>query len=242
MRRFWLETVYSLRVLKEIIFPRHCKICEMPIETGYVCECCRKNYLLQRYIKGIPREEYLARQAEPLATDILDNIWLLYKYEGVYKEAIHKIKFANESALLALLSEEADMALPTAKLRWLQQFDIITSIPTSSERLKQRGFDVPQEIFSSLCEQRSSCVYIGNVLERVRQTAPLYELNPEERRRELAGCFMLNKNLDVKGKHILLCDDIFTTGSTLTEAAEVLRCSGASKVSALALCAAQANW
>ena len=46
----------------------------------------------------------------------------------------------------------------------------------------------------------------------------------------------------VRGKHVLLCDDIYTTGSTFAEAAQVLLDAGAARVSALAMCAAQANW
>ena len=78
--------------------------------------------------------------------------------------------------------------------------------------------------------------------ERVRHTEPLYELKPEERKQELAGCFAMLPHAKVSGKHVLLCDDIYTTGSTFAEAAQVLLDAGAARVSALALCAAQANW
>ena len=79
-------------------------------------------------------------------------------------------------------------------------------------------------------------------LERVRHTEPLYELKPEERKQELAGCIAMLPHARVSGKHVLLCDDIYTTGSTFAEAAQVLLDAGAARVSALALCAAQANW
>ena len=116
-------------------------------------------------------------------------------------------------------------------------------MPTSPERLAQRGFDVPQELFGPLLDQRSgSSVYSDAVLERVRHTHPLFELGPEERRQELVGCFALRARFDVRGKHVLLCDDIYTTGSTLCEAAQVLRRAGAAKVSALAFCAARSHW
>ncbi len=168
---------------------------------------------------------------------------LLYKYDGVFKDALHQCKFEGDAGLLPFLREEAETALPSAKLRWLQQFDIITCVPTAPERLQKRGFDVPQEIFGALLDQRSgSTVYSDAVLERVRHTHPLFELGPEERRQELAGCFAVRAHVAVRGKHILLCDDIYTTGTTLCEAAQVLRRAGAAKVSALALCAARSNW
>lgn len=243
MQGVWREIAYYGRVLKELVFPRRCIVCGYGIETGYVCEQCRRNYLLQRVLKGEPREEYLAGQAEPVALDVLDSVLLLYKYDGVLKDALHRCKFAAEADLLPFLREEAEAGLPSAKLRWLEQFDIITCVPTSPERLAQRGFDVPQELFGPLLDQRSaSSIYSDAVLERVRHTHPLFELGPEERRQELVGCFALRARFDVRGKHVLLCDDIYTTGSTLCEAAQVLKRAGAAKVSALAFCAARSHW
>ena len=227
MHRLLRDFAYYGRVAKELIFPRRCAVCANNIDNGYICEQCRREYLLQRQLSCCPREEYLAGQAAPLPTDVLYSVLLLYKYEG-------------EAGWLPLLREEAELALPTAKMRWLQQFDLITCVPTAPERRRQRGFDVPQELFAGLLEGRS--VGMEVLLERVRHTEPLYELKPEERKQELAGCFALLPHAKVRGKHVLLCDDIYTTGSTFAEAAQVLLDAGAARVSALALCAAQANW
>ena len=240
MQRLLRDFAYYGRVAKELIFPRRCAVCATNIDNGYVCEQCRREYLLQRQLPCCPREEYLAGQAAPLPTDVLYSVLLLYKYEGVFKDALHKIKFDGEAGWLPLLREEAELALPAAKMRWLQQFDLIACVPTAPERRKQRGFDVPQELFAGLLEGRS--VGMEVLLERVRHTQPLYELKPEERKQELAGCFALLPHARVRGKHVLLCDDIYTTGSTFAEAAQVLLDAGAARVSALALCAAQANW
>lgn len=71
------------------------------------------------------------------------------------------------------------------------------------------------------------------LLERVRHTEPLYELKPEERKQELAGCFALLPHAKVRGKHVLLCDDIYTTGSTFAEAAPgAVGCRGGARISA----------
>lgn len=241
--RDWLrELSYYGRLLKELVFPRRCALCGEGIEVGLLCETCRKNYLLKRRVSCEPREEFLAGQARAKPTDVLKSILLLYKYDGVYMQALHKVKFEADARALPYLREEAEAALPAAKLRWLQQFDVVTCVPTSPERLKKRGFDVPQELFGALLDQRNSSLYSDAVLERVRSTAPLFELAPEERKQELEGCFSLREHFSVLGKRVLLCDDIFTTGSTLTEAAQVLLRAGARSVSALAFTAARENW
>ena len=102
MHRLLRDFAYYGRVAKELIFPRRCAVCATNIDNGYVCEQCRKEYLLQRQLPCCPREEYLAGQAAPLPTDVLYSALLLYKYEGVFKDALHKIKFDGCSSLTLL--------------------------------------------------------------------------------------------------------------------------------------------
>lgn len=243
MKPHWLrEAEYYLRLFKELVFVRRCAVCRQPVDAGLLCAACRKHYLLQRIWRCQPREEFLAGQAEPLPEDVLSSVLLLYKYDGAIKDALQQIKFAADASLLPLLQEEAEAALPAARLRWLTQYDLAACVPTSPERREQRGFDVPQELFAPLLDVGGSCLYCGGLLRRVRRTAPLFELQPSARRQELAGCFSLGGGADVRGKRILLCDDIYTTGSTLAEAARVLLAAGAREVHALALAAAADNW
>ena len=82
MHRWLRDFAYYGRVAKELIFPRRCAVCATNIDNGYVCEQCRREYLLQRQLPCCPREEYLAGQAAPLPTDVLYSALLLYKYEG----------------------------------------------------------------------------------------------------------------------------------------------------------------
>ena len=243
LKDFYRATNYYMRVLRELIFPRRCAVCGNVIDTAYLCPACRKGYALQKYVQLKPREEFLAGQAEPMAEDMLDSVLLLYKYDGILKEALQRLKFSKEASLLPLLSEEAEAALPSAKLRWLSQFDVITCIPTSPERRAQRGFDVPEAIFAPLLEQRGG-EFQAQLLSRVRSTLPLFELSPQQRREELNGCFELKPSATrmVAGKRVLLCDDIYTTGSTMAEAARVLRGAGAREVHGVAICAASHNW
>lgn len=236
---------YYGRLLKELIFPRSCAVCGQPINIGYFCEKCRRHYALGKVVQYQPPArlpDMRHNAGHLLAEDVLEQVIMLYKYDGALQEALQQIKFAGDVALLPFLREEAEAALPGGKLLWLNSFDYITWIPTSAERLAKRGFDVPDELFGPLLDERGHSTYRGGILERVRQTAPLFELEPEQRRAELADCFVLGKNADVRGKSVLLCDDIYTTGSTMIEAAKVLREAGARRVVGVALCAARSNW
>lgn len=161
---------------------------------------------------------------------------MLYKYQQELQQAIHNVKFAGQRDLLPLLREEAQLACGTNLQGLLADVDVITHIPTSPERKKQRGFDVPQEIFAFLEKEKLQ----PDLLKRVRNTLPLFDLEPNLRQQEVAGCFEVQQA--VMGKSILICDDIFTTGSTMYEAARVLRMAGARSVSALSFTASKDNW
>ena len=112
-----------------------------------------------------------------------------------------------------------------------------SGIPTDPGRLRQRGFDLPTVLFSERAED------FGGVwkqtLCRTRKTLPMYGLSPEERRRNLQDCFVVTGN--VRGKSIVLVDDIFTTGATFSAAAAVLKEAGAETVTGLAFCGSIEN-
>lgn len=239
-----MDLSYNVRLFKEIFFPRRCGICGAGIDTGLVCGSCRKNFLLNKMkIYGVNWDSWqkLSAIGQPLvAEDYFDRVKYLYRYDGVYKEALHSLKFEQEKQLLPLLKEEAELALKDRATKLLRHYDFVTCIPTSAERRESRGFDVPWEIFA--CLQQGKAQYNDKLLQRVKSTAPLYTMDVIERQAEIAGCFRVLDPMLVKDKRILLCDDIMTTGTTLTEAAEVLFRAGAKAIGALALCASKDNW
>lgn len=175
------------------------------------------------------------------APDIITRAILLCKYDGVLEHVLQDIKFAGRVDYLYMLQEELQQVLPLNLAGWLQQFDMVSTIPTSEDRLRDRGYDIPKELFAPLWQ--AARAFEPRLLVRRRQTAKLFELTPEERRLELENCFMLGlPKTAVEGRRILLCDDIFTSGATFTEAAKVLLENGAAAVTVLAFAAAHENW
>lgn len=112
-----------------------------------------------------------------------------------------------------------------------------SGIPTDSGRLRERGFDLPAALFSSRAQA------LGGIwtqtLCRTRKTLPMYGLSPEERKRNLQDCFAVTR--DVRGKSIVLTDDIFTTGTTFSAAAAALKEAGAETVKGIAFCGSVEN-
>ena len=210
---------YWFTLLKEIIVPRRCAVCGEEIYAGLFCAVCRENFYL---------EKMLEEQED------INLAYLFYKYQGELRDTIRQIKFYGQKHYSLKLQEEAELFFSEGWGQFLQQYDIIETIPTSWNRAAERGYDIPRLIFAFLPLTKK------RVLQRVRETAPLYNLNQLQREQELAGCFRVTA--DVAGKRILLADDIFTTGSTAREAARTLRRAGAKYVDVIGFTAGKFNW
>ncbi len=221
LQQLRLALGYEARLLGEIFFPRRCAVCRRIIEEGCFCASCRQSFLLAR---KLPEKESV------------DGIILLYKYQNQLQRLLQEIKFAKQAGLLPILREEVIWAWQEYFAGQERHYDYVSCIPTSPERRRQRGFDIPQEIFVALAPAQ----WRPELLTRVRRTLPLFELDPQLRREEVAGCFRVQA--DVVGRKILLCDDIYTSGSTMEEAAQTLKAAGADRVVALGFTASKDNW
>lgn len=146
------------------------------------------------------------------------------------------------------------LALKFGKARWLGRYlaefladtyyvssykcDLIIPIPLSPQRLKQRGYNQSEELAKRL-SKLISIPYNTEALIKPIENAQQAKLSARERQENVKGVYKVkNKNI-VKGKSILLIDDVCTTGSTLSEAARVLKSAGAKRVDCLSLGAAE---
>ncbi len=125
-------------------------------------------------------------------------------------------------------------------------YDMVIPVPGFREKNLRRGFDHAELMAEGFAKRADICCEAG-LLRRVRMTAPMKGLSPEERRANIRGAFSVRerKKPAVRGARILLIDDIFTTGATTDEAAAVLKESGACRVDFLAFAAAgdmSASW
>ena len=111
-------------------------------------------------------------------------------------------------------------------------------VPTDARRKQERGFDLPEELLQPVAQLQG--LPWQQLLARVRPTHHLYDLPPQERQKALLGCFAVQA--DVRGKSIMLADDIFTTGATMQACARVLRQAGAARVAGLAFSSSPVNF
>ena len=142
-----------------------------------------------------------------------------FRYEPPVSRWLKSLKFRENF----VLARDLGLLLKGA-LAEEGPFDLVIPVPLSSKRRRARGFN------QSALLARWAWGSFQEILYRQRDTRPQSELSAAERKRNVRGAFALKKPLDLSGKHLLLVDDIFTTGATVEECARVLKEAGASRV------------
>jgi ComF family protein len=155
-----------------------------------------------------------------------------YLYEGPLMTAIHDLKYARKThvarSLGALMASYAE--------NWLGRACglLVIPVPLHPGRLRNRGFN------QSLLLARHVATRLGADLDylslrRLRSTQPQTQLTSEERKRNVRRAFGVVENKGLKGRRVLLIDDVATTGSTLNECARALKKAGVKEVHCLVL-------
>ncbi len=123
----------------------------------------------------------------------------------------------------------ASLATQSAVFSTFSVPDLIFPVPLHKSRLRQRGFNQALLLAGS-CFPRWRNSIVADGLLRVRATVPQTDLDGAGRRKNLKGAFALKDPDMVRGKTVLLVDDVFTTGSTVRECSRVLQAGGAERV------------
>ena len=159
----------------------------------------------------------------------------LFRYEGREKEAIHKIKYENKREYLPVLSELMVEILGREILRW--NVDVCVPVPMYWKKKRKRGFN-QSEILAKLLGRELELPVDTAILRKTEDTGEQKKLTVRERKENLKGAFSAG---DARGLRILLVDDVYTTGSTIDAAAEVLLEAGAEAVYFVCICAGNGN-
>lgn len=235
--------------LLELLLPRQCVACERLLaagERGLMCGVCwsRLPVLPQpqcdRCGHPVP-PALLARHGGGSAPRSCRWCALLPAYvraarsvcwvpRGPGGSAVHAMKYDGWHALAD------DMAGRMARLAWPRDVEeeraAVVPVPLAGERLRERGFNQSEAIARALAGRWQVPVWT-DLLERARATATQTRLTPGERLGNVAGAFRATGTARerLRGRHVVLVDDVVTTAATLNACADVLFASGARVVS-----------
>ena len=167
-----------------------------------------------------------------------ENSWVFTKavsvffYDKAAKSMVHGLKYTGFTRIADWFANQMFKVIGSEA--YLQEIDLVTAVPLHPVRQRERGFNQGELIAIALAEQLGK-PYTGKALRRNYNTESQTLLNSAARRRNLAGAFSSGK-FNPAGKSLLLIDDVFTTGSTVNEAAKVLLKAGAQQVYVLTAC------
>lgn len=228
----WPELGPVLAGLERWLLPPACLLCREPLPAsdgdGLACGLCRS-----RWAPVAP--PWCVRCGQPRDGDLECRICAEWPGEVT---GVRSACWLNDSARRAvhLLKYEgwwrlgADMALAMRRLEPLDWADALVPIPLGHARRRRRGYNQSAELARPLAHQLGLAVHEG-ALSRVRETVTQTRLTPDARRANLAGAFRAGAG--VRGRRLVLVDDVFTTGATLAEAAMALLRAGALQVGAV---------
>jgi len=240
-----------LNSLLNIIYPKTCLVCHSPLENKTVNPVRKEfsngvNNLLcincwQKIKKNIPplciicgRQIHREQISKRVCLDCqrknfsFDRALAPCIYEGVVRELIHKFKYENKDYLGPLLVKLLIEFIHQYQIT-LNLFDLVIPIPLHKIRLREREFNQAELIARQVADEFSLQMSCSNLWRKYHRKAQM-ELKEDQRRENIKGCFALHNPQDVKGKNILLVDDVLTTGATCSEAASVLKTAGAISV------------
>lgn len=221
-------------LIKEILFPRFCLGCG---KLGkYICPACRQQliFLDNQSCLYCQRASYMGF-THPQCTrqNGIDGLTAIFKYNNLLKKIIKTIKYRLATDILDELVFIAKKEVD-AKLTFFFNLEVtllFQPIPLHQQRLKERGFNQAQLIINKLKQiaDISSC----DLLTRVKNTSPQAQITDrKERFLNIQGAFEVvgQREKLIVHKAFFLVDDVVTSGSTVKEAARILKRYKATKV------------
>ena len=211
----------------DFIFSPYCVGCGR--EGAFICPACRQS--LQRIMPptcprcGRPQPSGIVCPDCVRWQAVIDGIRSPFRFEGVIREAIHQLKYQNLRALAVPLAGMLQEYLSANPL----EFDVLVPVPLHRKRLRERGYNQARLLAQELGKLTNKPV-LDDVIIRRKHTPPQARTATiEERTHNISDAFACPDNR-LRGRHVLLLDDVATSGSTLNAGAAVLKASGATAV------------
>jgi ComF family protein len=198
-----------LSLLLNQLFPQNCFLCG-DIATKPLCMAC---------LQELPYLEY------PIDKPFqhISHVHAIFDYEYPVTHLIQSAKFNNNLIILNFLG-----SLMAQHLDFDQVPDVIIPVPLHIKRLRERGYNQSLEL-AKMIRKKLKLPLDYHHCQRIRYTTPQVKLDGKTRLTNLAGAFEI-KNWCENWKHVLLIDDVLTTGSTVNEISKMLNLAGVEQI------------
>lgn len=230
MTRNYIYNLRMLDILIDFFFPKKCVGCGK--EGVFLCDDCCDKLDIADQICPMCGEGSPMGWTHPKCTTKLgmDGLIVIYEYgEETMKKIIDGIKFGFNKSLV-------DSVLNNFKFETGENFDYLVPVPLYFYRENWRGFNQAEKIAETVGKKMN--VPVERCLKRIKMTKQQSLMRSrKERETNIKGVFQIEEKWkeEMKGKNILLVDDVFTSGADMRECTRVLKKAGAKMVWGLAL-------
>jgi ComF family protein len=231
--------------LLSALFPSRCILCRQTVRIAAInpnIEVCRDCY------KILPHNDNsCARCALPLPVDVGNQTWCgrcikktpsydysgsVFRYEGDIINLIHQLKFGEKISHARSIGEVLLAFFENALLAKHGLPDCIVPVPLHAKRLRERGYNQSIEIARVMAKSLKIPIAHDAVVKK-HSTLAQSGLNASERKKNIKNAFSVMNVEDYK--HVLIIDDVVTTGSTVNEMAKILKKNGVERVGVLSI-------
>lgn len=223
-------------MLLDLIFPAVCLHCGTELmeteKTSRICHKCLGEIRINSTLFCARCRARLPDNRKICHRDTQYMLAAAVNYDGPIKDIVHQLKYRRWTSLADVIRPILNEYI--GKIDLSLENSVIIPIPLHPERLKERGFN-QSEIIGSIISEISGIPMRDDLLIRSRKTKAQAELkNFQERSENMTGAFSAINSDALKNKNVILVDDVYTSGSTMDDAARALRESGAKKILAFA--------
>lgn len=231
--------------LLSLFFPRTCAMCATHIiEEGCLCKRClqrlprteqayQRQNVTEMAVLGLPSD--MVRAGKVMHVDKA-AAFLFYEKDHPIQQLIHRMKYADRPELGYQLGRQAALEFQYAD--FFDEIDLIIPMPLHPKRLRERGYNQSEYIARGISEVTGIPVDTTHVT-RVRNTPKQALQTGEQRKTNVADAFAVQYPEQLYHKHILLVDDLITTGETMRACLKAMRQFRGAKFTVFSLCKAQ---
>jgi len=209
----------------ELIFPDNCLLCRQFLNSRHQRQLCPS------CLGSLEFNPALFSRQSTNGSFAFDQSWSVCLYNETAQRLLHNFKYNSKTSLsktfVPLMIDYIDRhRIP------IHKFDFISPIPLHPVRLRERGYN-QSALLSHALSQHYEILHTENLLIRQKKTQTQTELGAKQRWTNMNGAFRIKNSTDIVGRSVILIDDLFTTGATLHNAAEILKAAGAARVGVL---------
>jgi len=211
--------------LVNIVYPPKCIFCGKMVDISSMVHICGNCF------EKLPfTEDTFTTVSEEKGKCYCDGAVCVFRYTGIVKEALKRFKFHAKPCYYRTFARL--MAIKLLRLADIRKYDIVIAVPLYRSREHERGYNQSQLISKAISRELKIPDGSG-IVRRVKDTKAQSLLDKHNRLLNVRGAFSVKSPERIKGKSVLLVDDILTTGSTLEECGKILKQAGADRVTAI---------